>query len=43
VEIRFPEWGAALATLAVATISLNQLIGPVLFKKALEISGESKA
>jgi Kef-type K+ transport system membrane component KefB len=41
VEIRFPEWGAALATLAVATISLNQLIGPVLFKKALEISGES--
>lgn len=41
VEARFPGWGAGVATLAVASISLNQLVGPVLFKQALTAAGET--
>ena len=41
VEIRFPDWGPAVATLAVATISINQIIGPVLFKHALWLARET--
>jgi len=41
IESRFPAWGAAAATLAVASISMNQIIGPVLFKQALQLSGET--
>lgn len=41
VEARFPGWGAAVATLAVASISINQLIGPVFFKTALTAAGET--
>ncbi len=41
VEMRFPDWGPAVATLAVATISINQIIGPVLFKQALWFAGET--
>ena len=41
VEMRFPEWGPTVATLAVATISLNQIIGPVLFKQALWLANET--
>ncbi len=40
---RFPEWGAALATTIVAIISLNQIIGPVTFKFALNAVGEARA
>jgi len=43
VEVRFPDWGPAVATLAVASISLNQLLGPVLFKRALDSVGEAGA
>jgi len=41
VEQRFPGWGALAATLLVATISINQLVGPVLFKHALWLAGET--
>jgi Kef-type K+ transport system membrane component KefB len=40
---RFPEWGAALATMIVAIISLNQIIGPIAFKFALNGVGEAGA
>jgi len=43
VEIRFPGWGTGVATLAVAAISLNQLLGPVLFKQALTAAGDAGA
>ena len=43
LALRFPDWGPAVATVAVACISLNQLIGPVLFKTALEATGEAGA
>lgn len=36
----FGDWGLALETLFVATISLHELIGPVLFRRSLLQSGE---
>ncbi len=32
---RFPDWGPQAATLMIAAISLNQMIGPVTFKYSL--------
>lgn len=40
VAIRFPDWGPAVATLAIASISINQLVGPVFFKSAFGAAGE---
>jgi Kef-type K+ transport system membrane component KefB len=40
---RFPDWGAALATTIVAIIALNQIIGPVALKFALNAVGEARA
>jgi Kef-type K+ transport system membrane component KefB len=39
---RFPDWGAAFATVMVAVIALNQLVGPVLLKYALTAAGEAR-
>jgi len=39
---RFPDWGAALATTIVAIIAINQLIGPIAFKFALNAVGEAR-
>jgi Kef-type K+ transport system membrane component KefB len=39
---RFPEWGSALATVIVAVIALNQLIGPILLEYALTAVGEAR-
>ena len=39
---RFPEGGDALVTLLLAAIIINQMIGPIAFKVALEQSGEAK-
>ena len=39
---RFPEFGAQYATLMVAVITLNQIIGPVSFKQALSWVGETR-
>ena len=38
----FPDWGAAAAVMVVAMISINQLIGPVTFKYALDRVGEAR-
>ncbi len=43
VSERFPGFGNDLATLIVATIAVNQIIGPVAFKQALTYVGETKA
>jgi len=40
---RFPDWGPQLATLIVAIIAVNQVIGPGGFKLALGKVGESRA
>jgi Trk K+ transport system NAD-binding subunit/Kef-type K+ transport system membrane component KefB len=37
----FPEWGAQLATIIIAVIVLNQIVGPPLFKWAIKMVGES--
>jgi Kef-type K+ transport system membrane component KefB len=37
----FPEFGEAFRALAIATVALNEMIGPILFKMALDRSGES--
>jgi Kef-type K+ transport system membrane component KefB len=37
----FPEWGAALSTMIVAIVALNQIIGPITFKYALGQVGEA--
>jgi Kef-type K+ transport system membrane component KefB len=37
----FPSFGPPFRSLAVATIALNEMIGPILFKLALDRSGET--
>jgi len=39
----FPSWGQEFATIIIAVIVLNQIIGPPLFKWSLNIIGESHA
>jgi Kef-type K+ transport system membrane component KefB len=39
----FEGWGATFETLAVATIGLNELVGPALLQAALGLVGEAKA
>ncbi|HSP18295.1 MAG TPA: hypothetical protein VLQ79_02200, partial [Myxococcaceae bacterium] len=41
IQGEFPSFGAAFAAMAVATGALNELVGPVLFKTALDRTGES--
>jgi Kef-type K+ transport system membrane component KefB len=41
VAREFPSFGTPFRALAVATIALNEMIGPVLFKLALDRSGET--
>ena len=37
----FPEWGATFRSVMIATIAINQLIGPVTFKMLLNKAGET--
>ncbi|HKP61628.1 MAG TPA: cation:proton antiporter [Polyangiales bacterium] len=37
----FPSFGPGFRSLAVATVAVNELVGPVLFKMALDRTGES--
>ena len=39
IQGEFPSFGAAFAAMAVATVALNELVGPVLFKTALDRTG----
>jgi len=39
---RFPEWGETFATMVIASITINQLVGPITFKYALEKVGETR-
>lgn len=43
VAARFPYWGHAFSTLAVATIVINLFIGPLLFRFAIELMNESNS
>ena len=37
----FPSFGDGFRALAIATVAINEMVGPVLFKMALDRSGES--
>jgi len=41
VERDFPSFGAGFRALALSTVAINEMVGPVLFKLALDRSGES--
>ena len=41
IAVEFPQWGHQFATVMIAVIMLNQLIGPVLFKWAVMLAGEA--
>ncbi len=41
VERKFPEIGIFLTTVVLATISINQVVGPITFKAVLHLVGES--
>jgi Kef-type K+ transport system membrane component KefB len=38
----FPEFGQGFRSLVIATVALNEMVGPILFKYALDRSGESQ-
>lgn len=39
----FPEFGEGFRSLVIATVAINEMIGPVLFKLALDRTGESQS
>ena len=41
VSAEFPLWGDTFATMMIAVIVMNQLVGPPLFKWALHLAGEA--
>jgi hypothetical protein len=41
VERTFPSFGAAFRSLVLATVALNEMLGPIIFKLALDRAGES--
>lgn len=41
IERAFPSFGSGFRSLAIATVAVNELVGPVLFKFALDKTGES--
>jgi hypothetical protein len=43
VQSEFPAFGAGLGALAVATVAMNEMVGPVLFKAALDRCGETSS
>ena len=43
IEKTFPSFGASFRSLAVATVAINEVLGPILFKAVLDRTGESSA
>lgn len=42
VATEFPSWGPSLATLIIGVIVMNELLGPLFFKRAIIRSGEAQ-
>jgi Kef-type K+ transport system membrane component KefB len=40
VETAFPSFGSAFRSLVIATVAINEIIGPIVFKAVLERTGE---
>ncbi|HEY3585968.1 MAG TPA: hypothetical protein VGK85_02395, partial [Myxococcaceae bacterium] len=43
IQKEHPGYGAGFAAMAVATVAMNELVGPILFKTALDRSGETSS
>lgn len=43
IEAAFPQLGTSFGSLVIATVAINEVVGPVLFKFALDRAGESGA
>ena len=41
IERAFPSFGTAFRSLVIATVAINEMVGPVLFKLSLDRTGES--
>jgi len=41
IEREFPSFGGPFRALAIATVAINEVVGPILFKLALERAGEA--
>jgi hypothetical protein len=39
----FPEFGESFRSLVIATVAINEVVGPVLFKVALDRAGETSS
>lgn len=42
IERNIPAYGAAVRALVIATVAINEVVGPVLFKAVLDRTGESR-
>ena len=42
VRRAFPAWGVSLEALILAMIGVHQLVGPILFRRALRLAGDAK-
>jgi len=41
IQAEYPTFGGAFGAMAIATVALNELVGPILFKTALDRTGET--
>ncbi|PIE79827.1 MAG: potassium transporter TrkA [Chloroflexi bacterium] len=41
VAVEFPPWGSALATMIISLVVLNEIVGPIFFKYAINLIGEA--
>jgi len=41
IVVEFPEWGHPFATIIIAVIVMNQIVGPPMFKWAIRLAGET--
>jgi Kef-type K+ transport system membrane component KefB len=42
IERNFPQFGSGFRSLSLATIAINEMVGPILFKRALDQTGETQ-
>lgn len=43
ISAEFPEFGVGFGALGIAAVAINEMIGPIVFKLALDKNGESKS
>ncbi len=43
IAVAYPRFGAGFRALAIATVALNEMLGPIMFKLSLDMTGESSS